>query len=435
MCCTTLATGACSWSLSSNLCPGLRSPIVLSTVMPRTNVVTYCSLTSSPFSVRHSSRIAARVPFSSPWYPIIFPRETSLSPGRIGRWKWKSCSPWTIRGIASTGITSTAGVSSASKTGTIANTGGATSPLRCASMGSLVAAAYSANRSCVTSNSNVSVIDTNSRGCRRQRVELVQRLVELLDAVLLDRLAQSALDHRALEVAENREFGTRVVWVDGEGELGLDAGHAGSREHQRSRRVDLFDRPLDLVGHPQHDDLGRQLGSFGQGVGRVLEPLLVHGELLVPVGEVGDGPPQCVRISGEFAACLDVSHDCSLRKSLLWLAFGPLIRSDDGCATESDVVLQCGGDVVDLPLVGLTAQLPGQLGTLRQTSGPQRMPLRDQFAGRVDHPAPAVGDVAVVDQLGRLALGAQPQRLVEQQLVGREAVVQLDHLEVRRPQT
>src|ERR1700722_11527628 len=123
------------------------------------------------------------------------------------------------------------------------------------------------------------------------------------------------------------------------------------------------------------------------------------------------------------------------RKSLLWLAFSPLIRSDDGRAAESDVVLQCGGNVVDLPLVGLAAQLPGQLGALRQTSGPQRMSLGDQSAGRIDHPATAIGDVAVVDQLGRLALGAQTQGLDRQQLVGREAVVQLDHLEVRRAQT
>src|SRR6202042_114914 len=285
MCCTTLATGACSRSLSSNLCPGLRSPTVLSTLMPRTNVVTYCSLTSSPPSVRHSSRIAARVPFSRPWYPIIFPRETSLSPGRIGRWKWKSCSPWTIRGIASTGITSTAGVSSASKTGTIANTGGATSPLRCASMGSLVAAAYSANRSGVTSNrsssvqrpkpvssnSNVSVIDTNSRGCRRQRVELVQRLVELLDAVFLDRLAQRPLDHRALEVAENREFRALVGWFDGEGALGLDAGHPVSRGVMGAGRVHRVDRRFRLFGKPHTDYLGLLLGPFGERVGRALE--------------------------------------------------------------------------------------------------------------------------------------------------------------------
>src|SRR5882757_7333687 len=253
MCCTTFATGACSRSLSSNLWSGLSSPIVLPTDMPRTNVVTYCSLTSSPSSVRHSSRIAARVPFSSPWYPIILPRETSLSPGRIGRWKWKSCSPWTIRGMASTGITSTAGVRRALKTGTIAKTGGATSPLRCASIGSLVAAAYSASRSWVTSNrsssvqrsrpvssnSSVSVIQTPLRRRRRQGVQLVERLVELLDAVLLDRLTQ-----RTLEVAENGELGTLFGRVDGERKPGLDAGHSSAREHQRARCLHLFDRPL-----------------------------------------------------------------------------------------------------------------------------------------------------------------------------------------------
>src|SRR5277367_2216070 len=273
MCCTTLATGAVLRSLSSNLWSGLSSPTALPTFKPRTNVVTYCSLTSSPSSVRHSSRMAARVPFSSPWYPIILPRETSLSPGRIGRWKWKSCSPWTIRGIASTGITSTAGVRSASKTGTIANTGGATSPLRCASIGSLVAAAYSASRSRVTSNrsssvqlsrpvssnSNVSVIRGPlglSHPSRGQRVELVERLVQLPDAVLLHRLAERAFDQRTLEVTENGETRAAFGRVDGEGELRLDAGHPGARQHQAAGRVHRIERPLDFVRHAQHDDLG-----------------------------------------------------------------------------------------------------------------------------------------------------------------------------------
>ena len=48
------------------LWPGLSSPTALPASNPRTNVVTYCSLTSSPSSVRHSTRIAARVPFSNP---------------------------------------------------------------------------------------------------------------------------------------------------------------------------------------------------------------------------------------------------------------------------------------------------------------------------------------------------------------------------------
>ena len=114
------------------------------------------------------------------------------------------------------------------------------------------------------------------------------------------------------------------------------------------------------------------------------------------------------------------------------LAFGALVGGHDGSAAEADVVLQRGGDAVDLTLVGGAAQLPGELGALRQPGGAQRMALGDQAARRVDHPAAAVGGVAVVDQLGRLALTAQAERLVQQQLVGREAVVQLDDLEVRR---
>jgi hypothetical protein len=51
------------------------------------------------------------------------------------------------------------------------------------------------------------------------------------------------------------------------------------------------------------------------------------------------------------------------------------------------------------------------------------MSFGDQAAGRVDHPPSAEGGVAVVDQLGRLALGAQAQRFVKQEFVGREAVM------------
>src|SRR6202012_2293990 len=112
------------------------------------------------------------------------------------------------------------GMSSASKTGTIANPGAAMSPLRCASIGSLGAAAYSASRSRVTSNfsssvqrprpvssnSSVSVIRLSRWGL--QRVGLVERSVQLLAAALLHGLPQRPLDHRAFEVTENGERGT-----------------------------------------------------------------------------------------------------------------------------------------------------------------------------------------------------------------------------------
>src|ERR1700693_3580103 len=318
MCCTTLATGACSRSLSSNLWSGLSSPIVLPTDMPRTNVVTYCSLTSSPFSVRHSSRIAARVPFSSPWYPIILPRETSLSPGRIGRWKWKSCSPWTIRGISSTGITSTAGTNRAWNTGTIANTGGATSPLRWAAIGSLVAAAYSAIRSAVTSKRSSSLKVSrwlssklnSSSGIRGRHLgESGKRLVELLGAVLLDGLAQRTLDQRTLEVAGEGESRRAVAGrLKAEGERAFHPRHTGAAHREPAWRLDAVHGPLDLVGHAQHHDLGGQPCPFSERGRHLRKPLLMDGEPVRPRRGVGDHRPDRGDGCGQFAFGFDVSH-------------------------------------------------------------------------------------------------------------------------------
>src|SRR5271156_5815843 len=107
-------------------------------------------------------------------------------------------------------MTSTAGVIIAWNTGTIANTGGATSPLRCAGIGSLVASAYALIRSCVTSNrssslqrfrplssnatSGVSCWPMASGVGSGEFAELRECLVELFGAVLLDGLAERALD-------------------------------------------------------------------------------------------------------------------------------------------------------------------------------------------------------------------------------------------------
>ena len=85
---------------------------------------------------------------------------------------------------------------------------------------------------------------------------------------------------------------------------------------------------------------------------------------------------------------------------------------------------------VDLTLVGGAAQLPGELGALGEAGGAERVALGDQAAGGVDDPAAAVGGVVVVDELAALALAAQAERLVGQQLVGGEAVVQLDDVDV-----
>src|SRR5262249_16855254 len=106
------------------------------------------------------------------------------------------------------------------------------------------------------------------------------------------------------------------------------------------------------------------------------------------------------------------------------------VHGHDASAAEAEVVLQCGLDVLHLPLLGLPAQLPDQLGTLRQTGGSERVPLRQQTARWIHHPTAAVGGRLVFDQLLALALLAHAQTLVADQLVGAEAVVQLDDLDL-----
>jgi hypothetical protein len=66
-----------------------------------------------------------------------------------------------------------------------------------------------------------------------------------------------------------------------------------------------------------------------------------------------------------------------------------LVERDDAGAAQPQVVLQRQARAFHLALLGLAAQLPGQLGTLRQAGGAQRVALGQQAARRVgDHPPP-----------------------------------------------
>src|SRR4051812_26643562 len=103
-----------------------------------------------------------------------------------------------------------------------------------------------------------------------------------------------------------------------------------------------------------------------------------------------------------------------------------LVEGDDAGAAQADVVLQAEPRALDLARAGLTAELPDELRALREAGRAQRVPLGQQPAGGVRHDAAAVGVVAVHDELLGRALRRQPERLVAQQLVRREAVVQLD---------
>ena len=105
---------------------------------------------------------------------------------------------------------------------------------------------------------------------------------------------------------------------------------------------------------------------------------------------------------------------------------GRLVNGDDSGAAEPDVVLQADLGVLDLTLVRVAADLPGQLAALREASGAKRVTLADQSARGVDDPAAAVGGVLGLDQVVTVADLGHTERLVRDQFVGTEAIVQLD---------
>ncbi|KAK1841186.1 hypothetical protein CCHR01_16172 [Colletotrichum chrysophilum] len=76
------------------------------------------------------------------------------------------------------------------------------------------------------------------------------------------------------------------------------------------------------------------------------------------------------------------------------------------------------------------AQVPHQLGALRDARRAERVALGDEPAGRVDDVLAAVRDVPAADQLVRLAGLREAKRVEDDHLVGGEAVVQLDDLDV-----
>lgn len=112
------------------------------------------------------------------------------------------------------------------------------------------------------------------------------------------------------------------------------------------------------------------------------------------------------------------------------LAVSAAVDGDDDSTTETEVVLQRVLGLGDLTVVGPTAQVPDKLGALGDTGRTERVALGDEAARGVDEVFAAVGDVAVADKLVSLALLTQAKGLEDNHLVGGEAVVQLNNLDV-----
>src|SRR5271168_2228611 len=111
----------------------------------------------------------------------------------------------------------------------------------------------------------------------------------------------------------------------------------------------------------------------------------------------------------------------------------PLVQRDDAGAAEAEVVLKGVLDAVDLRRFGGSAQLAGQLPALGEARRAEWMALGKQSARRVGDDLAAVGVVAGFDERLGPALGAEPERLVSDQLVLGEAVVQLDDFDILGP--
>ena len=77
----------------------------------------------------------------------------------------------------------------------------------------------------------------------------------------------------------------------------------------------------------------------------------------------------------------------------------------------------------------------GEKVSRRETGGAERVPLRDEAAARVHCDAAARAQLRRLRELSAPPGFAEPQRVVRDQLVGRETVVQLADLEVFRPES
>src|SRR5206468_10681603 len=86
----------------------------------------------------------------------------------------------------------------------------------------------------------------------------------------------------------------------------------------------------------------------------------------------------------------------------------------------------------DLTRARHAVQLPDELGTLREPGRAGGVAAGEDAAGWVDDPWAAIGHRALVNQTGASAFLAQTERLVGNEFVRAEAVVQFDDVHVFR---
>lgn len=114
----------------------------------------------------------------------------------------------------------------------------------------------------------------------------------------------------------------------------------------------------------------------------------------------------------------------------LLVEVGSLVDSHDDSATKTNVVLQASLCVGDQSVVSPSSQVPDQLGALSKTSGTERVALGNETSRGVDDELTTVSVVTLHDKVTSLTGVRQTHGVNGDQLVGREAVVQLDNLDI-----
>ena len=138
-------------------------------------------------------------------------------------------------------------------------------------------------------------------------------------------------------------------------------------------------------------------------------------------------------VDSQFGACF-TSFEHIRVASLVWSGPARQIRShlfvdsDHTGASQAQIVLQSDLGILYLPLLRHISQLPAKFGTLRQTSGSERMALTDKTPTRIDHHFAAIGELIPVNALASFALSAQTKRFVGDQFVRRETIVKFDNV-------
>lgn len=134
--------------------------------------------------------------------------------------------------------------------------------------------------------------------------------------------------------------------------------------------------------------------------------------------------------NGRVVAKLVLAANFFVGDVLGLLAISAGVDSDDDSATETKVVLQAVLGTGGTAVVGPATEVPDKLSALGDTSGTERVALGDEAARGVDNVLAAVGDVAVADKLVGLSRLREAERVEDDHLVGTEAIVKLDNLDI-----